>query len=161
MKTVTIKRTRGDVPLMLLIACVALFPGLYIMSENSPADIAFILAALFTLLVIVIAVFGFRVIFKYHSALTLTTEGVAFQDNNKKNTAAAFFYKWADIKSYQLITEKDRYYSNETGTYQENDVHSISLTLEDGSSMLVSADKFSKKPREIIELFDLYKKGDH
>ncbi|WP_343306589.1 hypothetical protein AAHN97_05685 [Chitinophaga niabensis] len=161
MKTVTIKRTRGDVPMMVLIAILALFPGLYIMSENSPADLAFILAALFTLLVVVIAVFSFRVIFRYHSSLTLTTEGVAFQDNHRKNASVVFFYKWEDIKSYQLITETDRYYSHETSTYHESDVHSISLALEDGSSKRVSVDKFSKKPDEIMELFDLYKKGSH
>lgn len=161
MKTVTIKRTRGDVPMMLLIAGLALFPGLYIMSENSPADLAFILAALFTLLVVVIAVFSFKVIFRYHGALTLTTEGVGFRDNDKANSSVIFFYKWEDVRSYQLITETDRYYSQETGTYHESNVHSISLTLEDGSSKRVSVDKFSKKPVEIIELFDLYKKGSH
>lgn len=143
---------------MVLIAGLALFPGLYIMSENSPSDITFILAALFTLLVVVIAVFSFRVIFRYHSSLTLTSEGVGFQDNNKHNTSVVFFYKWEDIESYRLITETDRYYSQETSTWQENDVHSIGLTLEDGSSKLISVDKFSKKPGEIIELFDLYKK---
>ena len=157
MKTVTIKRTKGDLPLMLLITCLALFPGLYIMSENNPADPAFILAALFTLLVVILAVFAFRVIFKYHSALTLTAEGLRFQDNDKKHTLVAFFYKWEDIRSYQLITETERYYSNETNTYHESDVHSISLTFEDGSARLISVDKFSKKPGEIIELFDLYK----
>ena len=156
MKKVTIRRTKGDVPLMILIASLALFPGLYIMSENSPSDITFILAALFTLLVIVIAVFSFRVIFKYHSSLTLTTEGVGFRDNH---ASGGFFYKWEDVESYQLITETDRHYSHETGTYQENDVHSIYLILENGSSKRVSVDKFSKKPGEIIELFDLYKRG--
>lgn len=161
MKTVTIKRTRRDVPMMLIITSLALFPGLYIMSENNPSDIAFILAALFTLLVVVIAVFSFRVIFRYHSSLTLTTEGVAFQDNDKTNSSVIFFYKWEDIKSYQLITETNRYYSQETGTYHESNVHSISLTLEDGSSKRVSVEKFSKKPGEIIELFDLFKKGGH
>ena len=157
MKTVTIKRTRGDVPLMLLITGLALFPGLYVMSEDSPADTVFILAALFTLLVVVIAVFSFKVIFRHHSSLTLTTEGLGFSDNDKQHAAVVFFYKWEDIKSYRLVTKTDRYYSHETGTWQENNIHSISLILEDGSSTLISADKFSKKPGEIIALFSLYK----
>ncbi len=150
METITIKRTRGDVPLMIILACLGLFPGLYIMYDNKPGSTAFILAALFTLLVAGMSVFAFRVIFKHHSLLTLTAEGVSFQ---------SFFHKWEEIRSYELITETDRYYSHETNTYQENDVQSISLTLEDGSSILVSADRFSKKPHEIIGLFDLYKKG--
>lgn len=159
MKTVTIKRTRGDVPLMVFITGVALFPGLYIMYENSAANITFILAALFTVLIIMFSVFCFRIIFKHHSRFILTKEGVKYEDNDRKNVSAAFFYRWEDIKSYQIVTKTDRYYSNETNTYQENDVHSISLTLENGSAILVSADKLSKRPAEIIELFELYKRA--
>lgn len=133
--------------MMLLLAGIFLFPGIYLMYDSGIGSITFILAALFALLVIIIAVFGIIVIFRYHSFFTLTEEGVEFNH---------VFYRWEDIRSYQMITEKDRYFSNETNTYQENETHAIILTLEDDNSIRISADKLSKKPAEIIRLFDLY-----
>lgn len=160
MKTVTIRRTRRDVPLMIIITALGLFPGLYMMFESSPADIIFLWGALITLLAAVIAVFCFRVIFRYHSCFTFTKEGLEFRDNDKNKSSVNFFFRWEDIKTYRLETKTDRYYSNETNTWQESDVHAIVLTLEDGNSVHVSADKLSKRPGEMIALFDLYKKGD-
>lgn len=132
---------------MLFIAIVFLFPGVYIMLDNRVGSVTFILAALFALLVIVLAVFGFVVIFKYHGFITLTEEGVEFD---------RIFYRWEDIRSYRMVTETERYYSNETNTYQENEIHVIILTLEDDNSIRILGDKLSKRPAEIIQLFDLY-----
>jgi len=139
---------------MLVITGTALFPALYLLSENRVAGTTFILAALFTLLVVTIAVFGFMVIFKRHGYVTLTKEGVGFQDHNRVN----FFRRWEEIQSYRIATETERYYSNEMNSYQENKAHSIILTLANGTSIGIPANKLAKSPAEIIGLFDLYKK---
>lgn len=159
MKPVIIKRTRNDVPGMILLLIIALFPGLYFMYDSNMDSIGFIIAALYTILIIVIAVFAFKTIFKYHGSFILTKEGMRYRDNDGHKDSGDNFYKWEDINSYQIVTEKDRYFSNETNTYQENDKHFLVLALGNESAIRISADKLSKKPDEIIKLFDGFKKG--
>jgi hypothetical protein len=118
------------------------------MSQYRITSIAFILAALFTVFIIAIVTFAFVVIFKRHVFFILTKDGVEAQGK---------FCRWNDIGSYRMETETQQYYSNEMNSNQEMKTHSIILELKDGSSTRISADKLSKRPAEIIELFDLYK----
>ncbi|MRG48403.1 hypothetical protein GFS24_25030 [Chitinophaga sp. SYP-B3965] len=147
MKTIAIKRTTSDLPMMLLVAITFLFPGFYIMSQYRITSIAFILAALFTVFIVVVAAFAFVVIFKRHVFFILTKDGLE---------SSGKFCRWDDIGSYRMETETEQYYSNEMNSNQERKTHSIVLDLKDGSSMRISADKLSKRPAEIIALFDRY-----
>ena len=159
MKAITIKRTRSDLPGMILIAGLFLFPGLYMMYESRITSTAFILAAIFTLLIATIASFVFVLIFKYHGFFMLTKDGLVFQQNDGKKVSEKKLCKWEDISSYRLVTETERYYSAELNGYQEKDACSIVLTLHDGSSLRIAADKLSREPEEIIALFDWYRRG--
>lgn len=132
--------------MMILLFIIGLFPGLYIMSQNS--GITFMLGGLFTLFMVVIGVFGFVVIFKHHVFFKLTKDGLVF---------SGAFWKWDDIRSYRVEMETQQYYSDEMNRSQSVKVYSIILDLEDGSSARVSVDKLSRGPAEIVELFDVYK----
>jgi hypothetical protein len=154
MKPVTIKRTTDGLPLMILNAAIALFPGLYMLFQSKPGSITFIVGALLTFLVIVTGTFIFVAIFKRHGFLILTKDGLMFQDNDGKK-----FRKWEDIRSYQVETKTLEEYSDEMNRYLERKEHAIILVLKDEHSARISADKLSKGPDEIIELFDLYKNG--
>lgn len=139
---------------MIFNAIIALFPGLYMMFQSRPGSITFIVGALFTFLVIVIGAFIFVAIFKRHGFFILTKEELVFQDNAGKKC-----YKWDDIRSYRIETETLEEYSDEMNRYLERKEHAIVLVLKDERSARVSANKLSKEPAEIIELFDLYKNG--
>jgi hypothetical protein len=148
MEPVTIRRTKKDLPLMLLVAITTLFPGMYMMATGR----TFMSGAILTLLVLTIASSAFILIFKQHPCLVLSKEGVTLSKGDQRQ-----FYAWEDVISYRLETDAQSYYSNEMNSYQENITHQIILTLPEGRSSRITVDKLSKGPDEIIALFDLYK----
>ncbi|MRG46488.1 hypothetical protein GFS24_15300 [Chitinophaga sp. SYP-B3965] len=152
MEILTIKRTTRDLPMMILIVIIFLFPGVYMMYLNGPTSVTFIFAALFNLLILGIAAYGFVAIFKKHAFFVLSKDGLVSRYKNERR-----FYNWEDIRSYRIEAEMEQYYSEEMNSHQSRKYNSIVLTLQDDSSIRISIDKLSKELAEIIKLLGLYK----